>query len=326
MIKLFTSTPTGTELDAIKEVLESGWWDEGKKVAEFEEKWAEFVGAKYAVATNSCTSALDIAVRVVDLPKKVTVSPFTFVSSALCLYNADKRIEFVDIDNRSLCTPQADIQVLFAGNDFGEGTIYDMAHFGGGKHKGVVSCWSFQARKNLPTGQGGMLTTNDEEIYRRAKAISDVGIDKNTYERSKGKYTWDYNIKEAGINGYMSDITAAIGLEQLKCLPERNSYRKQVAGWYDQHLAPSVKRPYNSQTWHMYVVRVPNRDAIYDKLRENDIQSGVHYKPLYKYPIFPNKVLPKTEKAFKEVLTLPMHTELTEEDVKEVCRVLNASL
>lgn len=324
MIKLFTSTPTGTELAAIKKVLDSGWWDTGKYVEEFEKQWAEFVGAKYAVATNSCTSALDIAVRVVDLPKTVTVSPLTFVASALAPLNAGYKIRFVDIDPKTLCTPEADIQVLYAGNDYGKGKIYDMAHFGGGKHKGIVSCWSFQARKNLPTATGGMLTTNNKEIYQRAKAISDAGIQKNTYERSKGKYSWDYDIKEPGLNAYMNDITAAIGLEQLKMLPKRNIIRKQIAEWYDQYLSPEIVRPYPSTTWHMYVIRVPNRDMIYDKLRDKGIQAGLHYKPLYYYLIFPQKKLPNTEQAFKEIITLPMHVELTEQDVKKVCQTINA--
>ena len=324
MIQLFKSVPTGKELKALKAVLESGWWAQGSKVAEFEEAYAKFTGAKYAIATNSCTAALDIAVRIAPLPKKATVSAFTFVSSALCLYNADKRFEFVDINPHSLCTYEADIQVFYAGNDFGTGMIYDMAHAGGMKHKGLISCWSFHAVKNLPTGDGGMLTTNDPELARRARALAWCGIDKSTYARaSKLHYSWDYNIEEAGIKGNMNDLTAAIGLEQLKLLPERNSYRKQVAAWYDQYLSPEVKRPYPSETWHMYVIRVPKRDMLYDRLAANHIQAGVHYKPLYKYPLFKQATLPNTEKAFREVITLPMHLELSEFDVKEICATVN---
>jgi len=223
MITLFNSSQTGSELEAIKKVLESGWWAQGSKVKEFEDKYAKFVGAKYAVATNSCTAALDIAVRVAPLPKVSTVSAFTFISSALCLWNADKRFKFVDIGKKSLCTQEATIQVLYAGNDVGEGMIYDMAHFGGGKHKGLISCWSFHAVKNLPTGDGGMLTTNDPEIARRARALAWCGIDKTTFERAKSRYSWDYDIEEAGLKANMNDITAVIGIEQLKLLPERNA-------------------------------------------------------------------------------------------------------
>lgn len=325
MINLFRSTPSGEELEAIKEVLDSGWWAQGAKVKEFEEKFAESVGAKYAVATNSCTSALDIAVRVVDLGETVSVSPFTFVSSALCILNAGKKVKFVDIDEDSKCTPQADIQIMYAGNQFGTGLIYDMAHSGGSTHKGEVSCWSFHAVKNLPTGDGGMLTTNDPEIYRRAKALSWCGIDKSTFDRSKNGYSWDYDIKEVGMKANMNDLTAAIGLCQLKKLKERNEYRAKVASWYDQYLSPKIKRPFRSQTWHMYTIQVPNRDELYDKLAAEGISAGLHYKPLTHYAIFGEQdPMPVAEKVFKEIITLPTHLELTEEDVKAVCEVVNA--
>jgi perosamine synthetase len=326
MINLFKAVPTGEELSALKDVLDSGWWGQGKKVEEFEKAFAEYTGAKYAVATNSCTAALDIAVRVAPLGDTVTVSPFTFVSSALCILNAGKQVQFVDIDEETLCTPKADIQVLYAGNDAGEGIIYDMAHSGGAKHKGLISCWSFHAVKNLPTGDGGMLTTNDEEIYRRAKAIGWCGIDKSTYARSQNGYSWDYDIKEAGLKANMTDLTAVIGLSQLKLLDERNKKRQLVAYWYHKYLPESIKRPFTSKTWHLYTIRVPERDKLYEILKENDIIASVHYKPLYHYPIFPQEVLPVSERVYQEIISLPMNIELTEEDVKKVCDVIRFHL
>ncbi len=322
MINLFKAVPTGEEINAISEVLNSGWWAMGSRVKEFEEKWAEFTGAKYAVATNSCTAALDIAVRIVDLPT-FRVSPFTFVSSALCVLNAQKRVKFVDIDPETLCTPKADIQVFYAGNEAGEGIIYDMAHAAGVKHRGLISCWSFHAVKNLPTGDGGMLTTNDEEVYKKAKALSWCGIDKSTFDRSKDGYSWDYNIEHIGLKANMNDITAAIGLCQLKCLNGNNSKRTTVAMLYNTYLNKAIKRPYTSSTWHLYTLQVPNRDELYTKLKEAGISAGVHYKPLYKYPIFPQKELPVTEIISRRIISLPMHLELTEEDVKKVCEIVN---
>ena len=323
MIHLFKSVPTGGETEKIQEVLDSGWWAQGAKVKEFEEKFAEYVHAKYAVATNSCSAALDLAVQVAPLGDEVTVTPLTFVSSALAILHAGKKVKFVDINPDTLCTDKADIQVLYAGGNYGEGIIYDMAHFGGGYHKGLISCWSFHAVKNLPTGDGGMLTTNDEAIYKRLKALSWCGIDKSTYERSQGRYSWDYDIKEVGQKANMNDITAAIGLEQLAWLPERNAYRAKLAIWYDRYLSDKVIRPPHSTTWHMYVIQVPNRDALYDKLAEEKISAGVHYKPLYKYPIFPQTVMPNTERIWQNLITLPMHVDLDEDDVREVCEIVN---
>lgn len=323
MINLFETVPTGTEYEAIREVMESHWWGSGKKAREFEEKFADYVGAKYAIATNSCTSALDIAVKVAPLGDDVTVSPFTFVSSASAILNAGKKVKFVDIDEQSYCTPKADIQVLYAGNDFGEGTIYDMAHAGGMKHKGLLSCWSFQARKNLPTGDGGMITTNDEAIYRRAKALSWCGIDKSTLDRSKETYSWDYDIQELGLKADMTDIVATIGLEQLKQLYTNNIKRAEVATWYDTYLPQALQRPYRSSTWHLYTIRLPKRDEAYRYLAQNGVTAGVHYKPLYKYPIFPQTPLKTTGKVFSEILSLPMHVNLSIPDVKHVCKTLD---
>lgn len=324
MIPVLTPKPTGTEIEALKQVIDSGWWGMGPKVQELEEKWAKFTGAKYAVATNSCTAALDIACRVLVLPNPVKVSALTFVSSALAPLNAGYKIKFVDIDEKSLCTPKADIQVMYAGNQFGKGIIYDMAHSGGAKHKGAISCWSFHAVKNLPAGDGGMITTNDRKIYEYCKALSWCGIDKSTFQRSGKKYSWDYDIQEVGLKAHMNDITACIALEQLKFLEEGNKYRKKLAETYDKYLPKWIDRPYRSETWHIYTIKVPGRDNLYDYLAENGISCGVHYKPLTHYKIFGKQPkLPVTEKVFKEIITLPLHLNLSVADVKNICGRIN---
>jgi len=313
---------TGKEIAALKKVIDSGWWGEGPLVAELEEKWAKYTGAKYAVATNSCTSALDVACRLNILPKKVRVSAFTFVSSALAPLNAGYEVEFVDIDEKSLCTKEADIQVMYAGNQFGKGIIYDMAHSGGVKHKGIVSCWSFHSVKNLPAGDGGMITMNDKTLYERAKALSWCGISKSTWKRSGKKYSWDYDIVERGLKAHMNDITACIALEQLKVLDKRNEYRKKLAETYDKYLPKEIKRPFRSGSWHLYTIQVEKRDELFDYLAENGVGCGVHYKPLHYYPIFPGANLPVTEKVWKRIISLPMHLEVKISDVKIVCKLI----
>lgn len=310
----------------LEKILDSGWIGQGPKVKELEEKWAGYTGAKYAVATNSCTAALDIAVRALWLPEIITVSSFTFISSALAPWNYKhrKNVRFVDIDEETLCTKDAHIQVCYAGNivESSKAEIYDMAHCAGAKHMGKISCWSFHAVKNLPAGDGGMLTTNDEEVYKRARALSWCGIDKSTFERNKGRYSWDYDIQAPGLKAHMNDITAIIALAKLKNLDADNAYRKQVAEWYDHHLPDFIKRPYRSSTWHLYTIRVPERDRLYDFLAENEISCGVHYKPLYKYPFFKGCALPVTEKVANEIISLPIHLQVTEEDVKRICKLI----
>jgi len=312
------------ELDSI---MESGWVGMGPKVQELEEKWAKYTGAKYAVAVNSCTSALDIAVRIVGFSKytPVKVSAFTFISSALAPLNAGYEVQFVDINEETLTTHESDIQVMYAGNISGKGKIYDMAHCGGYKHLGLVSCWSFHAVKNLPTGDGGMLTTNDKKLYLRAKALSWCGIDKSTYARNKGKYSWDYNINEPGLKAHMNDMTAVVALEQLKELDKGNLHRKMLAHAYEQYLPKSIKRPYKSSTWHLYTIQVPRRNQLYDYLAENGISCGLHYKPLHFYKFFKNNTpLPVTEKVFKHIISLPIHRKLQVKDVKRICQLISA--
>lgn len=304
-------------------ILESGWIGQGPKVQELEEKWAKFTGAKYAVAVNSCTSALDVACRLIELPNPVKVSAFTFVSSALSPLNAGYDIEFVDIDENSLCTPKADIQVMYAGNQFGEGIIYDMAHYGGAKHKGILSCWSFHAVKNLPAGDGGMITMNDKKLYERAKSLAWCGIDKSTFQRSGKKYNWDYDIQEVGLKAHMNDITAIIALEKLKSLKDDNKHRKELAKTYNKYLPKWIERPYKSKTWHLYTIQVPDSQGLADYLAEHGIGTGKHYKPLYKYPIFNQKELPITEKVFKQIITLPLHLNINQAEVRNICEIID---
>ena len=300
-------------------ILKTGWIGQGPKVAELEDKWAKFTGAKYAVATNSCTSSLDIAVRLVSLPKTVKVSAFTFISSALAPLNAGHKVKFVDIDE-SLCTPFSDIQVMYAGNQSGTGVIYDMAHSSGCQHKGLISCWSFHAVKNLPAGDGGMVTMNSKKLYLKAKALAWCGINKSTFERSGKKYNWDYDVTEQGLKAHMNDITAIIALEKLKTLKDDNKHRKMLAEEYDKNLPNFVSRPFRSETWHLYTIRVQDRNGLIDYLAERGIGTGLHYKPLYKYEIFGKQdELLNTERVYSEIISLPIHLGLTKRDVKKVC-------
>lgn len=317
----FTEDQIKNIQDELGKIMRIGWIGQGPKVQELEEKWAKFTGAKYAVAVNSCTSALDIAVRLMDwkVGKVVTVSPFTFVSSALCALNAGFPVLFKDINEETLCTDEADIQVMYAGNISGKGKIYDMAHCGGAKHMGEISCWSFHAVKNLPSGDGGMITINSKKLYEKAKALAWCGIDKSTFQRIGKKYSWDYDINCQGLKAHMNDITAVIALEKLKSLKEDNKHRKNIAKTYDKYLPKWIKRPYRSSTWHLYTIRVPERDELFDYLGNLGYGCGVHYKPLYKYPIFGGRTLPKAEKAFNEIISLPIHLEMSESEARNIC-------
>jgi perosamine synthetase len=308
------------EASAVKEVLMSGWWGMGKKVEEFEKKFAKMCGAKYAVATNSCTTALEIAVRCSDLPKTVKVPAFTFISSALAPLLAGHKVKFTDIEEETLCSKDADISVHYAGNDpKTKAPIHDMAHCGGQKHYDPISCWSFHAVKNLACGDGGMLTTNNKKIYEKAKRLRWCGIDKSTYERSKGKYHWEYDVKEVGLKAHMNDITASIGLAQLDKLLLSNSRRTVIAWLYATELADVGV--VHSFPYHLYPILVNDRDKLHDYLAEKGISTSVHYKPLYYYKIFgKQKKLPVTEWVYKHILSLPIYPEMSVKDVRYIIK------
>ena len=231
MIPIFKPSVSQLEIDNVTEVLKSGWWGMGPKVAEFEKKFAERVGTKYAVAVDSCTNALHLALAAHDIKDgEVIIPALTFVSTGLAgLYNNCK-IVFADIDEETLCIDwgdvfdkttahtQAVIPVHYGGqnanqytNGWGGLIIEDAAHAMGNILVGKnTACWSFHAVKNLATGDGGMITTNNEDIRDKLLALRWCGIDKSTWERSEKKYGWDYDIETIGYKAHMNDITSSI--------------------------------------------------------------------------------------------------------------------
>jgi perosamine synthetase len=186
---------------------------------------------------------------------------------------------------------------------------------GAGK-KGDIAIWSFQAVKTLPTGDGGMITTNDEKIYKRLRTLTWVGVEKTTYERAEGKrYTWDYDITQAdGIKGYMNDLTAVIGLGQLERLGEMTAKRRAIQTVYNDRLPECITRPMFSHTVQYYTMKCDRRDELSDYLATKGIATSVHFKPLSAMTYWKKAVkcpLPVTDSVWKKLLTLPCHDGLT---------------
>jgi perosamine synthetase len=355
MIQVFKPYIGKEEIEAVTEVLKSGWLGLGPKTQEFEEKFSEYIGVKYSVGVNSCTSALDLALKLLDIRHgdEVIVPTMTFVSTAHAVaYNLATPI-FADVDYDSLNiqiedvaqkitkSTKAIIAVHYGGRPVnmdalkevaqGIPIIEDCAHACGSSFKalkcgsiGNIGCFSFHAVKNLCTGDGGMLTLNDEEMYERAKRMRWLGIDKSTWARTdKNKsYWWEYAVGEIGLKCHMNDITAAIGIEQLKKLDLMNARRKEIAEYYDEYLLRnSLDYVFDSDTskssWHIYHLKVDDRDKLSVYMKENGIATGVHYKPVHLYSCYGNTPsLPFSETVFKKIISLPMHPNLTNEDVE----------
>lgn len=341
MIPLLKPSCSQKEIDAVTKVLKSGWWGLGQVTEEFEKKFAEFVGAKYAVATNSATAALHMTVKAMGLHGEIIIPALTFVSTGYAALYNDCKVVLADINEETLCIDWEDVErkitkktvgiipvwygglVTFTGDYTGIQMIEDCAHAAGNPYAGKyhTACWSFHPVKNLATGDGGMITTNDEELYQKLLPMRWCGINKSTWERSQKKYGWDYDIQEVGYKYHMNDIMAAIGLAQLERIKELNNARRLRAYQYMLELAPYqipwlTLPEYNSDSsWHLFVVKVDcNRDKFIDYMLAHGISVGVHYKPLNTYPMFPKTKLPVTDRVWKKLVSLPMYPDMTDQE------------
>lgn len=329
---------------AVVEVLRSGWLGLGPKTEEFEAEFAARVGSKYAVATNSCSAALHIAARILGLKPgdEVIVPTNTFIVTAqvvnyegakpvICdIRKEDLLIDWKDAIARANKNTKAIFPVLWAGqpvvppDDIGVPVVYDCAQAMGANFSAAnkTCCWSFHAVKNIATGDGGMLTTDNEETYERAKRLRWFGINASTWDRAKGKsYKWEYDIDEFGYKYHMNDITAALGLIQLEKLNEMQMLRRRHYRHYVERLQGVVEFiPSNEEaSMYLFVVKVPRRNELSDHLREKGISTGVHHKPIHLYHFYNEYPLPVAEREWQSILSLPMYPGLRESEVDFVC-------
>ena len=337
------------EINAVVEVMKSGMIAQGPKVMEFEKEFAEYVGAKYGIATNSGTSALHVAVLAAGIGKgdEVITSPFTFAATGNSILYTGARPVFVDVDEDTFTLDPSKIEDAITENTkaimpvqlYGQSAdmnpimeiakehdlivIEDAAQAHGAEYNGEkvgnlgdMACFSFYPTKNMTTSEGGMITTNNEEFAENAKVYRAHG--------SETKYHHDV----LGYNFRMTDIGAAIGLEQLKKIDGFNEKRIENAKYLNEGLADCdlVETPVvsdgNKHVYHQYTVKVNDgkRDALSDYLIENGIGNGIYYPiPLYNQVLYTNmgydQSLPVTDKIVGEVLSLPIHAKLTKLDL-----------
>lgn len=348
------------EINAVAEVLKSGWIGLGPKVEEFEKNFANYIGVKHAIAVSSCTEALHLALKVLGIKSgEVIVPAITFVSTALAAnYNNAKPV-FADVNEDTLTinvddvkrkiTPKtkAIIPMHYGGHpaemdeineiatEHNLKVIEDAAHACGASYKdkkaGIladIGCFSFHAVKNLATGDGGMITTNDDEVDKRLRKLRWVGINKDTFMRAKAAYSWYYEIEELGLKAHMNDITAAIGLVQLKRLEKMNARRREIFNFYNKEfqnlswLKIPIEKDYVKSAFHNYAVKVDDQEKFIEHLQNNGIATTVHYMPLHLHPIYENlraeTSVPVAEKIWKKIVLLPMFPDLTNEELRKI--------
>lgn len=356
------------EIKAVEKVLSSGWLISGKYTEEFEARFSEYIGAKYAIAMNSCTSALQVALMVNGIKGEVILPSFTFVASANSVINSGAIPRFADIDfdtcnidPKSIeenITPQTEavMVVHFAGQSCDMDAIIeicrkhnlllieDSAETIGGEFRNKktgsfgTGCFSFFPTKNMTTGEGGMLTTNDEDVFQKARALIGHGIEKNTYQREKLTYSWKRIATHAGYNFRFNDILAAIGCEQIKKLDFFNEARREKSNYLINLLANieeillPVETEYVKHVYQMFTIKVKTpviRDQFVTKLNECGIGASVHFfPPVHKHiPYKDYKCeLPNTEVVSESIITLPMFPDITFEQLDQIQVAIKNSL
>jgi perosamine synthetase len=326
LIPIFRPSYDEAELRAVQEVFESRWIGLGPKTAEFERRFAEYVGTPHAVAVNSATAALHLALMVLNVTNgEVITTPMTFVSTNHAILYNDAIPVFADIEPDTLNISAESVRqhltdrtraiivvhygghacdmdpILAVARGSGIPVVEDAAHGCGGTYKGrnlgslgTLGCFSFHAVKNLATGDGGMITLSDPAFDRQLRRLRWCGIDKDTWDRSEvdQRYSWYYTVQELGYKYHMNDIAAAIGLVQLEKLERGNARRREIVAYYNARFADldwleiPVEKSYARSAFHNYVVKLDRRDELIAYLRERRISAGVHYLPNHLYTMY----------------------------------------
>ncbi len=348
------------EIAAVIEVCAAGWLGMGEVTDRFEQRVREVVGVRHAVGVQSGTAALHLALEAVDAGPgdEVIVPSFTFAASVQAVLMAGARPVFCDVHRDTLCLDVSDAmgrvtaatkailtvdyggvacdydRLLAETRPRGIAVVADAAHSFGSTYKGRavgtladVSCFSFDATKNVTCGDGGAVVTDDDEIARRCLATRNLGIVQDPWTRRLNRQPWAYDVTGPGYRYRLGNLNAAIGLVQLDRLDEIRARKREIVKRYDEAFAdcPGVVLPdrRGEETLpFLYVIRVLDgrRDALLDHLAERSVQGWVHFTPNHFQPAFAEYrvPLPVTEAVFGEVVSLPLHMQLTDDDVGRV--------
>lgn len=342
----------------------------GTEVRRLEEELATFFGRRVACVTNG-TTALHLALQACGLGPgdEVLVPSLTYVASFQAIRATGARPVACDIDAATLTLSAGDAEsritprtravmpVHYSGGvgdldginamayKHGLRVVEDAAHAFGSLHHGRrvgscgdIACFSFDGIKNITSGEGGCVVSDDPEVIRLIADSRLLGVCRDTEKRYAGGRSWEFDVVAQGWRGHMSNIMAAIGLAQLERFAELSDRRRQLARRYDAALATDrrfvrLAHDYSEVVPHIYAARIPglgDRDALRRKLLEREIETGVHYFPNHRLSFFKPEPgeppLPMTDAIFPELLTLPLHPDLADSDVDAVVAALCEAL
>jgi len=369
VIRLSKSCVGEDEKAAVLGVLDREYLGMGAEVQEFENALSEFFGRPVVCVLNG-TAALHLALQACGIgPNDEVLAPsLTYIASFQAISATSAKPVSCDINNDTLLIDLKDAEkrvtkktkavmpVHYTGGvgdlnavyDFAKKyklrVIEDAAHAFGTTYEGKrigsfgdIACFSFDGIKNITSGEGGCIVSNDDALLNRIRDARLLGVEKDTEQRYSGNRSWDFDTTTQGWRCHMSNIMAAIGIEQLKRFPEFTNKRQQRAKQYDHLLSghPSIKpipRDYDTIVPHIYVVRIlgmKDRKQIQQALLEKGIQVGYHYQPNHWLSLYKNdgsQPLPVTDSVFQELISLPLHPDLSENDVKFVVQALRKIL
>lgn len=361
------------DVAAVVDALHSDWLTTGPRVEELERGFAESVGARHAVAYSSGTAALHgttFAARI-SVGDEVVVPTMTFAASAACVVYQDGTPVLADVDARTLNLDPAELErritdrtravvvVHFGGvpadmraigrlaKQHGLLVIEDAAHAAGASTAdgpcgvlGDMAVFSLHPAKQLTAGEGGVVTTNDDELAARLRRFRNHCMDTSGREReTSGAYA--YTIEELGFNYRITDIQAALGTSQLAKLPRFVARRTELVQLYDELLAdvPGLQLPFVpdgvTPSWHLYVVQLPegtDRDRVFAEMRSRNVGVNVHYIPVHRLGYYQRLLgakpedFPVAEAAFARILTLPLHPGMSDDDARSVVDALQRTL
>jgi dTDP-4-amino-4,6-dideoxygalactose transaminase len=362
------------EIDEVADTLRSGWLTNGPKTRAFEAAFREATDSKHAVALSSCTAGLHLALLASGIGPgdEVITTPLTFAATVSMIIHtgatpvlADVREDDYNIDPEQIekhITPRtkALIPVHYAGQPcrmdeiltlaktHNLRVIEDAAHALGASYRGkqigaIGDCaiFSFYPIKPITTGQGGMLTTNDDDLADRVRLLSLHGLSKNAWDRYSDKGSAFYQVLAPGFNYVMTDIQAALGIHQMRRLPAFQAQRTELVRQYNEQLAdlPEIIRPGVrsdvDHCWHLYAIRVDadrlkiGRDGFIEKLRALGVGTSVHFIPIHYHPYFSDRLdlhkgdFPVAERVFEGLISLPLYSRMESGDVTRVSEALH---
>lgn len=361
------------EIESVVATLRSGWLTTGSKVKQFEEEFAAVIGVPHAIAVNSCTAALHLALDAVGLREgdEVIVPTMTFAATAevVTYFRAkpvlvDCTADTLNIDPEKIeqaitSKTKAIIPVHFAGHPCEMdkiigiarthklAVIEDAAHALPARYRGKMvgtigdsTCFSFYATKNMTTGEGGMVTTNNPEWAARMRMMSLHGLSRDAWNRYSAKGAWAYDILYPGFKYNLTDVAAAVGIPQLHKCERFWKTRERYAALYSEGFAdvPGLILPKVHEdvqhAWHLYVIQLDTtrlrlgRDDMIDLLKQHDIGCSVHFIPLHLHPYYRDTLgyrpehCPVATQVSQRIWSLPLYSRMTEEDVQRVISVV----